>query len=136
MGRKLRTGPKGSEKLVEKWLRQVGVENIEFVGNDVKGGPPDYIAIFSGEKVAVEATLLHDPAGWGKTQEIAFERQLCKVIEEEGRKDGAPKWHASVSYDPRQPIPPAEQWVKIARGALRTSGLGGKRQLVLRNSIV
>ena len=39
---------------------------------------------YAGEEVAVEVCLLHDRKGWDKTREIAFRKEVEKLMAEEG----------------------------------------------------
>ena len=128
------SGPKGSEIAIGEWLKQIRAENVKYVGSKDQDGPPDWVIEYKGDKVAIEVCLLHDPAGWGKTSEAAFERELAKLIQEESiREAKAPQWHVRCEYDPRESkssIRKQEEWKSKARKALRTSGSGGGFQLL------
>ena len=124
--------PHGSEIPIREWLHQIGAVNIQYCGN--ADGPPDFVVGFRDEEIAIEATLLHDPKGWGKTREIAFERQLSRLIKEVALKDAnAPRWHVICEYDPAERYPPRpnrRQWKDAIRMALRTKGPGQTLQLL------
>ena len=138
MRRKRKEGPKGSEISVGEWLVQIGATNIQYVGAEAGGGPPDWVMEYEGEEVAVEVCLLHDTEGWNKKEQrrikTAFEKELRELIEEESaRGETAPRWHACCEYDPREctsSIRNREEWRKEARTALRTQGPGGEFQLI------
>ena len=127
-------GPKGSEIWIEGWLKQIGAEKVEYVGSKDQDGPPDWVIVYEGKTVAVEVSLLHDSAGWGKTSEVAFGQELAKLIKEEsGRGATAPQWHARCEYDPRESkssIRNQKEWKARARKALSTPGPGGCFQLL------
>ena len=133
MTRQRSDSPKDSEISVEEWLQQVGATEICFSGGSRKEGPPDFIVEYAGEEIAIEVCLLHDRKGWEKTREIAFRKEVEKLIAEESKKtEGAPRWHPRIEYDPRQPESSISdrKWKKNARRALRTSGPGGEFQLL------
>ena len=132
MTEKNRQTPKGSEIPIRDWLQQIGAKDIQYLGDG--DGPPDFVVRFSDQEIAVEVTLLHDPKGWGKTREIAFERELNALIEQVAREDAhAPRWHVVCEYDPVEPRPPrstCRQWKANVRQALRTRGPGQELQLL------
>ena len=128
-------GPKDSEICVGDWLKEIGAENLQYLGSKDQEGPPDWVIRYEGEEVAVEVSLLHDPAGWGRSSEVfAFQHELEKLIEEESvRTATAPQWHARCEYDPRESkssIRNQEEWKSRARRALSTPGPGGSFQLL------
>ena len=121
MGRKRQDGPKDSEISVCEWLEQIGATEIRFVGNDVGGGPPDFVVKYAGEEIAVEVCLLHDSDGWDRTEKHAFEQELRCLIKEVSKEENAPRWHSSCEYDPREPYPPrksCKEWKEKVRKAL------------------
>ena len=132
--------PKDSEIPIKKWLEQIGATEIEFVGGDSKGGPPDYVITYKGERVAVEVSLLHESRGWDRETEHSFERELKQLIEEEAKKGGGKlRWYSSCEYDPQQPqtsISDREIWKKNACKALNVPGMGGEFQLLPDEKVV
>ena len=135
MSTKRKNGPKGSEIPIMEWLTQIRAENVQYVGSKDQDGPPDWVIEYEGETVAIEVCLLHNSPGWGKTREVAFERELAKLIEEEESVPGAKarQWHVRCEYDPRvskSSIRKQQEWKSKARKALRTPGLGGEFQLL------
>ena len=135
MARTRQQGPKGSEKTAEEWLRQIGATRIQYVGNCAGGGPPDFVIEYAGDEIAVEVLLLHDVEGWNKRKErFRFESELRELIQEEStRGENAPRWHANCEYDGVEAVSSIrdqEKWKDKARKALRTSGTGGKFQLL------
>ena len=115
--------PKDSEITVGKWLGQIGADS-EFVGRSAEG-PPDYKIKYRGNKIAVEATLMHDLEGWEKRKEIAFGIELKNLIHEVAREGvNASTWHSTCEYDSRVPNPPNrhdDAWKKLARDAVRSA---------------
>ena len=124
-------GPKGSEIWIEDWLKEIGAENVQYVGSKDQDGPPDWVIVYEGKTVAVEVSLLHDSEGWGKTSEVAFGQELAKLIKEEsGRGATAPQWHARCEYDPRESkssIRNQKEWK--ARGPQGFEHAGTRRML-------
>ena len=126
------SGPKGSEVLVEEWLRRrPGLTDVRFVG-DQGEGPPDYFARFHGHCVAVEVTKMALESGWPEKYRIAFERELRVVVQSVKDDPRAPRRHVLCSYDPRQPRPPRPNgdWRRRLTTALRSSDRRGKLQLI------
>ena len=120
--------PKDSEVPIGEWLDQIGATK-RFVGRAGEG-PPDWEVQYKGDTIGVEVTLLQDPKGWGRTREIAFERELGRLIEE-SRRSGQ-EWDARCEYDPREPCPPSKEdgaWKERVRDALGSSS-GGEFQLL------
>ncbi len=131
--------PRDSEITIGEWLDQIGLDSAKrFVGRDGEG-PPDYEIRYRGNTIAVEATLMHDPGGWGKTKEIAFGRALKRLIQDVSPEDGdAWRWHSICEYDPRVPKPPNKSddaWKKRVRDAVRSSPAGGEFQLLPENDV-
>ena len=121
--------PKDSEISIGEWLDQIGATK-RLVGRD-GGGPPDWAVQYKGDTIGVEVTLLQDPKGWGRTREIAFERELGRLIKEESKESGQ-TWHARCEYDRREHRPPSKKdgaWKERVRAALRSSS-GGEFQLM------
>ena len=131
MAEKQKNSPQDSEITTGAWLDQIGATK-EYIGRDGPG-PPDYVIQYEGDTIAVEATLLCDPQGWGMKKEIAFEeslRRLIHAVSAEG--EDMPRWHATCEYDPRVPGPPKRGDVELkrrVRDALR-SRAGGEFQLL------
>ena len=101
----MRRGPRGSEVPVGEWLRQIGCTDIEYVGEEEEG-PPDYVARFHGDEVAIEATLLHDHA-WPEEVRRSFERELREVIERHyADHSDTCLWHVVCEFDPAEAGPP------------------------------
>ena len=139
MGGKRRRDPKDSEIPIGEWFEQIGATEIQFVGRDGGGGPPDYVIKYKGEKIAAEACLLHDSKGWDRRTKHAFEEKLGKLIEDESKKEENMSWHSSCEYDPRQlrsSISNSGIWSENARRALNTPGLGGEFQLLPAEKVV
>ena len=129
--------PKDSEISVEEWLQQIGATEICFSGGSGKEGPPDFLVEYAGEEVAVEVCLLHDRKGWDKTREIAFRKEVEKLIAEESKEtEGAPKWHAALStiLGNQSSSISDRIWKENARSALRTS-TPGEFQLLSQNKV-
>ncbi len=131
MAKMQNNNPQDSEITTGVWLDQIGATK-EYVGCDGPG-PPDYVIQYEGDTIAVEATLLCDPQGWGMTKEIAVEeslRRLIHAVSAEG--EDMPRWHATCEYDQRVPGPPKRgdsEWKRRVRDALR-SRAGGEFQLL------
>ena len=133
MAEKQKNSPKGSEKKIDAWLDQIGATTKKYVGGNGSGGPPDFVIQYDGDTIAVEATLLCDPQGWGMKKEIAFEkllRRLIHAVSAEG--EDMPRWHATCEYDHRVSRPPKSGNVELkrrVRDALRSCA-GGEFQLL------
>lgn len=131
MAEKQKNSPRDSEITTGTWLDQIGATK-EYVGRDGPG-PPDYVIQYEGETIAVEATLLCDPQGWGMKIEIAFERLLRSLMDEvSAERPDMPRWHATCEYDPRVLGPPKKgdfEVIRRVRDALR-SRAGGEFQLL------
>ena len=103
-----------SERTACAWLQQVGCTSIEHVGDAAHEGPPDFVAEFRGEEVAVEASLLQEQAeddahgqGWRETERIAFESALRDTIRGYYEENpDAPQWHIVCEFDPQEDGPP------------------------------
>ena len=121
--------PKGSEIPIGEWLDQIGATK-HFVGCN-REGPPDWEIQYKDDKIGVEVTLLRDTEGWGTTREMAFKRELKRLIKVASR-EGMQRWHARCEYDPRVLRPPSMKntaWKERVRDALRSS-IGGEFQLL------
>ena len=131
MAEKQKNSPQGSEITTGAWLDQIGATKV-YVGCD-GSGPPDYVIQYEGHTIAVEATLLCDPKGWGMKKDIAFEKSLRSVIDAVSAEgEDMPRWHATCEYDPRVPGPPKRGDVELkrrVRDALRNPA-GGEFQLL------
>ncbi len=123
MTEKNKEHPKGSEIDVQKWLRQIGAENICFTGGS-SNGPPDFIIEFEGEEAAIEVTLLDYENGWSQTTEQAVFREARKLYEEAYKEGFA--WHGYIEYDPRESKNSMKDrsWKKRMRKALRSTCAG------------
>ena len=78
---------------MEQWLRRrPGVTDVRFVGDEGEG-PPDFLARFHGGCVAVEMTKMTLESGWSEKYRIAFERELCGVVQSVKDDPRAPRWH-------------------------------------------
>ena len=129
MAKKRMNCPKESEISIGEWLDQIRATK-KYVGCD-GDGPPDWEIQYKGDIIGVEATLLHDTEGWGRTKEKAFERELKRLIKE-ASKEGDHRWHARCEYDPRVRRPPSSKgptWKKRVLDALE-SNIGGEFQLL------
>ena len=95
-----------SERTAYEWLKEVGCTNIEHVGDAAHEGPPDFVAEFGGQQVAVEAVLLQDHV-WREDRRVGFERALGDTIRRyyEGNPD-APRMHVVCEFDPDEDGPP------------------------------
>ena len=123
--------PKGSEVSMREWLEQIGATDICYVG--YRGSTPDFSITYSGERIAVEVARLLPSVGWHKKTEIAFARELNKLIKEVSSDPCNLRWHSWCQYDSRDRCPPpsgSEAWKERARAALRTGGPGGEFQLL------
>ena len=124
-------GPRGSEVPIGKWLEQIGATDICYVGNI--GKTPDFSITYLEERIGVEVVRLLPSEGWDRTREIAFERELKKLINELASDCRNPRWHSWCRYDARDRCPPpsaSQLWKERAREALCTKGLGGEYQLL------
>ena len=133
MNDKRLTTPNRSERAAGEWMIQIGAREIEYVGDNPEGGPPDYTIEYAREEVAVEVRLLDDNMGWRREYKEAFERELKKLIEEETLGKDAPKWYSWAEYDPKEDKPPKrgdEAWRKRVREALRSKELSMEIQLL------
>lgn len=128
--------PKGAEITCREWLVQIGATNIRFTGGSTKKGSADFVVEYKSETIAVQASLLYEETAWGKTNEAAFDREMRKLIDEESSRQGAPRWHSRVEYDPQQAWSSiGHEWKKCAQRALRTDRPGGKFPLLPRSKI-
>ena len=124
-------GPRGSEIPIQEWLEQIGATDSFYVGD--RNGPPDFTIMYSGKRIAVEVARLLPDVGWGKTTEMAFERELRNLIEEIASDSSNPRWHSWCKYDSRDRCPSRSEsraWKDRARKAMRTEGPGGEFQLL------
>lgn len=125
--------PKGSEHSIKDWLEQIGATEIQFVGGESEGGPPDYTIQYVGEQIGVEVRLLDDITGWPRNKRMAFEKELKCLIEEVAQEKDAPRWHTCCEYDPKEtqlPRPECMAWKEKVRKALRTKGTGEEIELL------
>ena len=127
-----RTGPRGSELVVRDWLEQrPDIEDVRYVG-DAGEGPPDFLARFHGVEVAIEVTRMPLDDGWSEHRRIAFEKELCRVVQSVKDDPHAPRWHVTCRIDPRQPRPPRRNgdWRERLREALSNGSAPGSLQLM------
>lgn len=127
-----RSGPRGSELVVQDWLqRRPDVEDIRYVG-DSGEGPPDFLAVFHGEEVAIEVTRMPLNTGWPEDQRLAFEAELRRVVQSVKDVSEAPRWHVLCKIDRRQPKPPKRhgEWKEHVREALLSGSAPGRLQLM------
>ena len=127
-----RSGPRGSELVVQDWLqRRPDVVDIRYVG-DLGEGPPDFLAVFHGEEVAIEVTRMSLDTGWPENQRLAFEAELQRVVQSVKDDPEAPRWHVFCKIDVRQPRPPKRhgEWKKHVREALLSGSAPGSLQLM------
>ena len=128
--------PNGSEVVVGDWLKEYGCDAVEYVGDSE--GPPDFLARYDGNQIAVEATRLLDGEGWDETKRVAFELELKREIENTySDYPEAQRWHARCSYDPIEPRPPSKQgtWRKKVRRAILGEFSAGPVQLLVESEI-
>ena len=122
---------RGSEAAVHSWFDQIGVVDLEHVGNEP--GPPDFVGRYDNECVAVEVSRLLPSDGWELKKEMAFAARLRTLVADVYREapDG-PRWHVLCEYDPVQACPPRQStdWESEARRALSTPGPGGTFPLI------
>ena len=124
-----------SESAAIRWFKavgsRIGLSHLEHVGDGP--GPPDFVAIYDNEIVAIEVRLLVPSAGWSLTKEMGFASRLRKLIAEVyDASPAGPKWHVICEYDPSQPCPSPSctTWKTEARRLLNTPGLGGRFPLL------
>ena len=126
------SGPRGSELVVEDWLqRRSDVVDFRYVG-DLGEGPPDFLAVFHGEEVAIEVTRMPLDTGWPENQRLAFEAELQQVVQSVKDDPEAPRWHVLCEIDERQPRPPKRngEWKERVREALLSGSAPGRLQLM------
>lgn len=113
--------------MVQDWLqRRSGVVDVHFVG-DVGEGPPDFLADFHGEEVAIEVTKLPLRMGWREDQRLGFQAALRRVVRSVKDDPKAPRLHVLCDIDARQPGPPkpSGDWKERVKDVLlRASGRG------------
>lgn len=127
-----RNGPRGSELVVRDWLqRRSDVVESRYVG-DLGEGPPDFLAVFDGEEVAIEVTRMPVETGWPRDQRLAFEAELQEVVQSVKDDPQAPRWHVLCEIDERQPRPPRRhgEWRERVRTALLSRSAAGRLQLM------
>ena len=125
------------ERTCLQWLRQIGATDIRYCGH--LEGPPDFDAVYQGNRVAVEATRIDEHMGWHSAQKNAFERQLADHINECTNRRQVYEWHSRCEYDPREPRPPGRYdlfWKDQVTEALSWSGDFHKVQLLPKHRIV
>lgn len=105
--------------------------DIRYVG-DLGEGPPDFLAEFHGEEVAIEVTRMPLDSGWPEDQRIAFESELRQVVQSVKDDPEATRWHVLCHIDYRQPRPPKRNghWKERVREALMSGSAAGKLQLM------
>ena len=127
---------KDTETPVYNWLHQVGCADIRFVGGGNEDGPPDFIAMYHGKEVAVEATLLRfhadtkDAEEWDHKNETAIRRVAGDIYKQE-REKGCGGWHIDIEFDRLQPFSTMKKghWKDAFRKALWSES-GGEIQLI------
>lgn len=127
-----RSGPRGSEIVVQDWLqRRSDVVDFRYVG-DLGEGPPDFLAVFHGEEVAIEVTRMPLDTGWPEDQRLAFEAELQQVVQSVRDDPEAPRWHVLCEIDERQPRPPKRygEWKEHVREALLSGSAPDRLQLM------
>ena len=127
-----RSGPRGSELVDQDWLqRRSDVVDVRYVG-DLGEGPPDFLAVFHGEEVAIEVTRMPLETGWPEDQRLAFEAELQQVVQSVKDDLEAPRWHVLCEIDERQPRPPRRngEWKERVREALLSGSAPGRLQLM------
>lgn len=126
-----------AERRCQQWLRQIGATDIRYRGH--LEGPPDFDAIYRGNRVAVEATRIDEHIGWHAARKNAFERQLADHINECTNRRQVYEWHSQCQYDRRQPRPPEKHdlfWKNRVTEALSKSDDYHEVQLLPKHRIV
>lgn len=127
-----RGGPRGSELVVQDWLQgRPDLVDVRFVG-DAGPGPPDFVAEFRGQEVAIEVKKMPLGMGWPEKRRRAFQTELQQVVQSVKDDPKAPRLHVLCTTDPRQPEPPKRNgaWKGRLRAALLAATGAGALQLM------
>ena len=127
-----RGGPRGSELVVQDWLRrQPDIVDVRYVG-DAGAGPPDFLAEFHGVEVAIEVTKMPLNMGWPEDRRLGFQAELQRVAQCVMGNPKVPRLHVLCTADARQPEPPKPNgdWKEWLREALLGANGAGELQLM------
>lgn len=102
------------EKHFERWLSQIGAENIDHVGEDKEEGPPDFFCDYRGRRIAVEVTIM--TPGFIKREKasgmFSLEKRLKSAVEKMNSDETTPNYHVSVEYDTKEDVPPKDGYLE------------------------